>query len=132
MRIHRAARGAAAVSAAALALGACGGGEGSSVSADPGRRPAAAEVAAGKALFQSTCATCHGPNGEGVPNLGKDMRGNEWIAAQSDAELVEFLKVGRRASDPRNVTGIDMPPKGGNASLKDEDLAKIVQFLRTL
>lgn len=130
MRILRAASG-AAVAAAVLALAACGGREGGSASADSGR-PAPADVAAGKALFQSTCATCHGPNGEGVPNLGKDMRGNDWIATQSDAELVEFLKVGRRASDRRNVTGIDMPPKGGNAALTDADLLKIVQFLRTL
>ena len=111
----------------ALAVSACGG----SASSNP-ERVAVADVAAGRALFQSSCATCHGPNGEGVPNLGKDMRGNAWISQQSDAELVEFLKIGRRASDPRNVTGIDMPPRGGNASLTDADLARIVQFLRTL
>lgn len=114
------------------AFAACSPGDAGSRSSGgpPPTRPA--DFTAGKALFQSTCATCHGPNGEGVTNLGKDMRGNQWIAEQTDAELIAFLKIGRRARDPRNVTGIDMPPKGGNAALTDEDLAKIVQFLRTL
>ncbi len=103
---------------------ACGGG-GSSASGG-------GDLAAGKALFGKNCATCHGLNGEGVPNLGKDMRGNQWIKDQSDAELVQFLTDGRKGSDPLNVTGIDMPPKGGNAKLTDADLEKIVEFMRTL
>ncbi len=107
-------------------LAACGGGGGGEASSGGG------DLAAGRDLFRNTCATCHGPNGEGVPNLGKDMRGNEWIKDKSDDELVAFLKEGRRATDPLNATGVDMPPKGGNANLTDADLKKIVAFMRTL
>jgi len=46
--------------------------------------------------------------------------------------LILFIAVGRSTTDPDNVTGIAMPPKGGNSSLTDQDLADIVDYLRTL
>ena len=52
--------------------------------------------------------------------------------ALSDEELVEFLKEGRSAGDPLNETGVDMPPKGGDLSMTDQQLAEIVAYLRTL
>ncbi|MCH8852707.1 MAG: cytochrome c oxidase subunit 3 [Planctomycetes bacterium] len=33
--------------------------------------------------------------------------------------------------DPENTTGIQMPPRGGNPMLKDDDLLRIVGYLRT-
>jgi disulfide bond formation protein DsbB len=92
----------------------------------------AADLAAGKTMFASTCSACHGPAGEGVPGLGKDMTASEFISEKSDNELIEFLKVGRDPSDPLNSTGVAMPPKGGNPALSDEDLRNIVAFVRTL
>ncbi|WP_448601203.1 hypothetical protein [Thermoflexus hugenholtzii] len=44
---------------------------------------------------------------------------------------MEFIKKGRPATDPANTTGVDMPPKGGNPALTDQDLADIIAFLRT-
>ena len=85
----------------------------------------------GKALFV-TCAACHGPNGEGVTGLGKPFTTSEFIASKTDAELVEFLKVGRAVGDPLNTTGVAMPPKGGNPALTDQELLDIVAFIRTL
>lgn len=85
----------------------------------------------GKAKFV-TCAACHGPNGEGVTGLGKPFTTSEFIASKTDAELVEFLKVGRAVDDPLNTTGVAMPPKGGNPALTDQDLLDLVAFIRTL
>ena len=85
----------------------------------------------GKALFV-TCAACHGPNGEGVTGLGKPFTTSEFIASKTDAELVEFLKVGRAVGDPLNTTGVAMPPKGGNPALTDQELLDLVAFIRTL
>lgn len=85
----------------------------------------------GKAKFV-TCAACHGPNGEGVTGLGKPFTTSEFIASKTDAELVEFLKVGRPVDDPLNTTGIAMPPKGGNPALTDQELWDLVAFIRTL
>lgn len=86
----------------------------------------------GQQLFSATCAACHGPAGEGIPGLGKDMTTSQFIAGQTDAELVDFIKVGRDPSDLLNTTGVGMPSKGGNPALSDEDLLDIVAYIRTL
>ena len=67
-----------------------------------------------------------------MPNLGKDMTTSEFIANSTDAELLAFVKVGRPPGDPANTTGVDMPAKGGNPALSDEDLADIIAYIRTL
>ena len=89
-------------------------------------------VAQGHKLFRGTCARCHGPNGEGMPRLGKDLHANAFGKGSSDQELLDFLEKGRSAADPLNERGIDMPAKGGNPTLTEEDLALIVAYLRSL
>jgi disulfide bond formation protein DsbB len=112
-----------------LAVTACGGG---SAPTEPPPTPApAGDPAKGEELFV-TCAACHGPKGEGVEGLGKDMTASEFIAGKSDDELVEFIKVGRAPDDPLNTTGVAMLPKGGNPALSDEDLYDLVAYIRTL
>ena len=86
----------------------------------------------GKELFSGTCSACHGPTGEGVTGLGKNMTTSEFIAGKTDSELLDFVKVGRDPSDPLNTTGVAMPPKGGNPALSDEDLLNIIAFIRTI
>ena len=112
-----------AVGATLGGLIACGGGGGG---------PDAALVAEGEKHFMSTCATCHGRDAMGLPNLGKGLHGNEFVQSKSDRDLVAFLKTGRPAAHPLNTTGVDMPPKGGNPALSDENLEAIVAYLRTL
>ena len=122
----------------ALFLVACGGGDdgGSSDAADePAEETAdtlAGDAAAGDGKFQATCSPCHGADAKGLPNLGKDMTVSEFIIDSSDAELLAFIKTGRPPGDPANTTGVDMPPKGGNPALSDQDLADIIAFMRTL
>lgn len=86
----------------------------------------------GQELYKGTCAACHGQNAEGIDGLGTDMYNNEFIQSQSNADLIVFIAVGRSTTDPNNTTGVDMPPKGGNSSLTETDLADIVDYLRTL
>lgn len=90
------------------------------------------DAAAGKEAFAKTCVSCHGPDAKGLPKLGKDLTTSEFIKSKTDQELVDFLKVGRPASDPLNTQGVDMPPKGGNPALTEDDLKNIVAFLRTI
>jgi len=120
-----------------VALAACGGTDstdGGDTPTDPGTASveAAGDVANGETLFTATCASCHGPDGAGIEGLGKPMPGSAFISGLSDAELVTFIKVGRGTSDPANTTGVDMPAKGGNPSLTDEDLADVVAYIRSL
>lgn len=116
---------------AILSLTACGGGAPQEESkAAPA--PAKGDAQVGQKLFAATCSACHGPTGEGIQGLGKDMTKSEFIAGKTDDELVSFVKVGRDPSDPLNTTGVAMPPKGGNPALNDEDLYNIVAYVRML
>jgi disulfide bond formation protein DsbB len=120
---------------AAFVLVACGGDEDQPISADQPAveaQTATGDAAQGKQLFVATCSACHGPNGEGVQGLGKDMQHSEFIAGLTDAELVAFIKKGRPSSDPQNDTGVDMPPKGGNPALNDQQLLDIVAYIRSI
>jgi len=111
-------------------LTACGGNDAPSDTAAP---PAAVgDAVKGQTLYQQSCASCHGLNGEGVPGLGKDMAHSDFINGLNDAELVEFIKQGRSVSDPLNTTNVDMPPKGGNPALNDDTLYDIVAFIRSI
>jgi disulfide bond formation protein DsbB len=123
-------------------LAACGGGGSEPApAAEPAAQPAAQEPAAqpvaqgdpvkGKEAF-ATCPGCHGPEGKGIEGLGKDMTSSEFIASQTDEQLMAFIKTGRPASDPLNTVGVDMPPKGGNPALTDEQLRDIVAYIRSI
>ncbi|HRE46642.1 MAG TPA: c-type cytochrome [Aggregatilineales bacterium] len=88
-------------------------------------------VTKGEQLF-GACSACHGSNAKGIPNLGKDLIASELVARSSDADLLTFIKTGRPIWDPLNTTGIDMPPKGGNPALSDDDILAIIAFIRSL
>lgn len=122
------------LSSVLMGASACGGGP------PAPRSPGAGETAPvalkgnaerGKELFLGTCASCHGPDAKGLPGLGKDLTASAFVRQQTDAQLLEFIKKGRPATDPANTTGVDMPPKGGNPALTDQDLADIIAFIRT-
>jgi disulfide bond formation protein DsbB len=113
-------------------LTACGGDGGSDEAASDTEQVSAGDPAAGEEVFQSTCAACHGTDAKGLPNLGKDMTTSTFIQGSTDEELLAFVKQGRPVSDPANTTGVDMPPKGGNPALTDEQLLDTIAYIRTL
>lgn len=92
----------------------------------------AGDPIAGEALFQTTCFACHGVDATGLPGQGKDLTTSAFTRGLSNAEFVEFVKNGRKISDPFNTTGVDMPPFGGNPALTEQDLFDIVAYIRTL
>ena len=114
--------------ALALGLAACGGGASSTAT------PAGplGDAVKGQTLFTGTCSACHGPDATGIAGLGKDLTTSTFVAEQTDAQLTEFIKTGRPASDPANTTGVDMPPRGGNPVITDQDLADIISYLRSI
>ena len=102
-----------------LSLSACGGKKNDdaaseSAAAAPVEAAAAlvGDPAAGEKVYQVSCVACHGPDARGVAGLGKSLHPEDsnFISERTDAELVEYIKVGRRVDDPLNTTGIDMPP----------------------
>jgi len=113
--------------ALALSLAACGGGAAPAATAT-----SAGNAANGQALFVGTCSACHGPDATGVVGLGKNLTTSTFVTERTDAEMMEFVKTGRPASDPLNTTGVDMPPRGGNPALTDANIADIIAFLRSI
>lgn len=93
---------------------------------------AAGDAANGQKLYSQICIACHGPEGKGVTGLGKDLTTSTWVAGQTDQQLIEFIKKGRDPGDPLNTTGVAMPPRGGNPALKDQEIADIVAFVRSI
>ncbi len=114
-----------------LALAACGGGgDGEAESAVTttliGNAPASEEV------FMGTCIKCHGDDATGIEGSGTNLTISQFIREKTDAELIDYIKVGREMNDPLNTTGIAMPPYGANPMLTDQDLADVVAYLRTV
>uniref|UniRef100_UPI0035E428CE c-type cytochrome n=1 Tax=Thermoflexus sp. TaxID=1969742 RepID=UPI0035E428CE len=76
---------------------------GSTASSTPASPPAVAALQGnpenGKQLFLGTCASCHGPDAKGLPGLGKDLTTSAFVRQQTDAQLLEFIKRGRPATD---------------------------------
>ncbi len=126
---------------AVIVLAACGGGAATTappptVAPEPTAAPVepamVGDAAAGETAYNQYCVACHGPGATGVDKLGKTWVGSEFINSMSDDELVAFVKVGRPATDPANTTGVDMPPKGGNPALTDQQLYDLVAYMRQL
>ena len=129
------------IATVAILLVACGGG-GDDTAADTGSAgETAAEEApsvvagdpvAGEEKFNEVCIACHGAGGIGIDGLGKDMTSSDFIAGLNDEELLAFVRIGRPISDSLNTTGVDMPPKGGNPALSDDQILDIIGYIRTL
>ncbi len=73
---------------------------------------------AGAAVYSTYCAPCHGVQGEG--GIGKALRDNAFIQGQTNADLVDFLLVGR--------PGTAMA--GFKDRLNETQLADVIAFLR--
>ncbi len=67
-----------------------------------------------------------------MPNLGKNLITSQFFGSKTDAELIDYVKVGRPISDPLNTTGVPMPPKGGNPALTDQEIADIIAYIHTI
>ncbi len=86
----------------------------------------------GHDVFVASCSACHGAQGQGLEGLGKPLVASDFIDSKSDEELLAFIKTGRPIWDADNTTGLDMPPKGGNPALNDEQIQTIIRYIRTL
>jgi mono/diheme cytochrome c family protein len=76
------------------------------------------DATAGAAVYSTYCAPCHGVQGEG--GIGKPLRDNAFIQGQTNAELVDFLLVGRPGTAMAGFKG----------RLNETQLADVIAFLR--
>ena len=114
-------------------LSGCGGGsESSTTPAAPAVDDNTFAKAKGKVIYNKTCIACHGENGVGVENLGKNWVTSEFIKNSSDAELLAFIRAGRTIDDPMSAGNAPMPPSGGDPTLSDTDLNNVIIYMRSL
>lgn len=83
-------------------------------------------------VFIASCSACHGQDAAGLPDLGLPLTTSGFVRSKSDKDLITFIKTGRPSWDGLNTTGVDMPPKGGNPAITDEQLQSIVDYIRAL
>ncbi len=82
-----------------------------------------ASASASKALFNSRCALCHGPDGHGS-DMGKTLKvkdlSSKEVQSLSNDDLIQVISAGKN----------NMPPF--KDSLKKEEISGLVRYLRTL
>lgn len=72
----------------------------------------------GEEIYNAACMACHSTGAAGAPKLGDNAAWAPRVAKGNDALLNSALN------------GLNMmPAKGGNASLTDEDIGKVVTYL---
>jgi mono/diheme cytochrome c family protein len=85
----------------------------------------AADAAAGKAVFDKSCKSCHGADGSGNPNIAKMMKvemrplGSAEVQAQSDDDLKKIVTDGKGKMRPV-------------ASVSGKSADDVVAYVRTL
>src|SRR5690606_13847066 len=72
----------------------------------------------GQQVYESTCVACHGAGVAGAPKLG------------DNAAWAPFIKAGYEDMVNKAIHGVGaMPPKGGNPSLSDFEVARAVVYI---
>lgn len=89
---------------------------------------AATSIAApdGKQVYGGTCIACHGPNGRGALPGIPDLTGKAGRLAKSESELLQRVRDGFQSPG----SPMAMPPKGGDASLTDDDLKAVIRYMK--
>jgi len=80
------------------------------------------KLAAGKKLYEANCAACHDSGSSGAPKPGNKDAWRERMAEGKDVMAEKAIggfdgKIGM------------MPPKGGNASLTDEEVITVILYM---
>lgn len=90
----------------------------SSGASPSGAQASGGDLAKGEKVYNANCVSCHGTGVMTAPKLGDKAAWEPRIAK------------GKEALYTSSINGIRlMPPKGGNAALKDEDLKAAVDFM---
>ena len=65
------------------------------------------------------CSSCHGANGEGLPNLGANLTDTEWLHSDGSYDaIVQTIMNGVTAEE--STTGVPMPAKAGTTITDDQ------------
>ncbi len=76
------------------------------------------DAAQGASTYSTSCAACHGPQGEG--GIGKALQNNAFIQSQTNADLLKFILAGRPGTAMAGFTD----------RLDETQIANVIAFLR--
>jgi mono/diheme cytochrome c family protein/glucose/arabinose dehydrogenase len=90
----------------------------------------------GKELYlgRAACIGCHGPDGEGLPNLGPTLNASDWVTGDHE-RLSKILLHGLQG--PIIINGNKftplafMPGLAQNTAISDQDLADLMTYIRS-
>lgn len=80
----------------------------------------------GKAVYERTCIACHGKDGRGALPGVAPLGGKGGRLAKPDPVLIKNMIEGVRSPG----SPMAMPPKGGDPSLTEQDIAAVLQYMR--
>ena len=88
-----------------------------------------ASASDGKAVFDTNCAKCHGPDGKGATKMGikagaKDLTDPKVQAELTDAKITKTIKEGVMEGDKTKMKGFP--------DLSAEDVAALVSYVKSL
>ena len=86
----------------------------------------AADNISGKAVYEQTCAACHGSDGEGSMPGVPDLTTSNSVLRKPESELIRNTMKG--VQSPGSPMG--MPPKGGNPALTREEITNAIRYMR--
>lgn len=91
----------------------------------------AAEAAAhGKAVFDTVCGICHGPDGMGKPGQAPPLAGSEWVAKDvRSLAHIPLAGLNGRVEVKGQEWNLSMAAMG--AALSDADLAAVLTYIRS-
>ncbi len=76
---------------------------------------------AGKTLFSDNCATCHGPQAEGVIGMYPNLNDDNWLWGGTLARIEETIAKGRRGNMP-----------AGKLVMSPEEIEDVAKYVLTL
>jgi len=81
------------------------------------------DQADGEALYKSKCAMCHAPDGKGYSAIKTpDFTSPKWQESKTDKEIADTIKNGKPGT----------PMKSFSDQLKDDEIAALVKYIRSL
>ncbi len=86
----------------------------------------ALDLKKGESIFKTTCIACHGKDGRGIISGVPDFTRKNSSLNKTDAILTRHIWEGYHSPG----SPMAMPPKGGNPSLTQEDIRKLLVYIR--
>ena len=102
-----------------------------SPSGSPAAAPLPGDPTRGAILYGQNCASCHGSNLEGSigPSLNPIYKGLNGVADPLDAGFLIDIITNGRVHQQGDPGAKDMPAKGGNNKLTDQDVKDLASYI---